>query len=49
MAAGQHPARPHSDVVISQVQYGSPGRDDRSNRSVNKEWVDVTSTTWLCT
>lgn len=44
-AAGQHPARPHHDVVISNVQYDSPGRDDRSNRSLNSEWVDVTSTT----
>ncbi|MEV5847412.1 lamin tail domain-containing protein [Streptomyces sp. NPDC051985] len=43
-ASGQHPARPHSDVVISKVQYDSPGRDDRSNRSLNKEWVDVTNT-----
>ncbi|MGW1622475.1 lamin tail domain-containing protein [Streptomyces sp. NPDC002172] len=44
-AAGQHTARPHSDVVISSVQYDSPGRDDRSNRSLNKEWVDITNTT----
>ncbi|MFF5147887.1 lamin tail domain-containing protein [Streptomyces sp. NPDC013157] len=44
-AAGQHPARPHHDVVISKVQYDSPGRDDRSTRSLNKEWVDVTNTT----
>ncbi|MER7178558.1 lamin tail domain-containing protein [Streptomyces hyaluromycini] len=43
-AAGQHPARPHGDVVISSVQYDSPGRDDRSNRSLNKEWVDITNT-----
>ncbi|WP_394365707.1 lamin tail domain-containing protein [Streptomyces sasae] len=44
-AAGQYPVRPHSDVVISKVQYDSPGRDDRSNRSLNREWVDVTNTT----
>ncbi|MFF3737188.1 lamin tail domain-containing protein [Streptomyces sp. NPDC002566] len=25
---------------ISAVQDDSPGRDDRSNRSLNKEWVD---------
>ncbi|MGW4561610.1 lamin tail domain-containing protein [Streptomyces sp. NPDC004561] len=31
-------------VVISAVQYDSPGRDNRSNRSLNKEWVDVTNT-----
>ncbi|MEU6557800.1 lamin tail domain-containing protein [Streptomyces sp. NPDC046915] len=30
-------------VVISAVQYDSPGRDHRSNRSLNKEWVDVTN------
>ncbi|WP_435835595.1 lamin tail domain-containing protein [Streptomyces avermitilis] len=33
-----------SHVVISNVQYDSPGSDDRSNRSLNKEWVDVTNT-----
>ncbi|MEU9413612.1 lamin tail domain-containing protein, partial [Streptomyces sp. NPDC048281] len=33
-AAGQHPARPHHDVVISAVQYDSPGRVDRSNGSL---------------
>ncbi|WP_413755196.1 lamin tail domain-containing protein [Streptomyces sp. MMBL 11-3] len=32
-----------SHVVISQVQYDSPGRDDRSNRSLNKEWVEITN------
>ncbi|MFQ3560192.1 lamin tail domain-containing protein [Streptomyces gramineus] len=44
-AAGQPAARPHDRaVVISDVQYDSPGRDDRSNWSLNKEWVDVTNT-----
>ncbi|MFJ8158763.1 lamin tail domain-containing protein [Streptomyces sp. NPDC094468] len=43
-AAGQ-PVRPHSDVIVSAVQYDSPGRDDRSNRSLNNEWVDITNTT----
>ncbi|MGW2965122.1 lamin tail domain-containing protein [Streptomyces sp. NPDC001220] len=44
-AAGQPAARPHDRaVVISAVQYDSPGRDDRSNWSLNKEWVDVTNT-----
>jgi Lamin Tail Domain len=33
-----------SRVVISAVQYDSPGRDDRSNRSLNREWVDITNT-----
>ncbi|MGW5658439.1 lamin tail domain-containing protein [Streptomyces humi] len=44
-AAGQPAARPHDQaVVISEVQYDSPGRDDRTNWSLNKEWVDVTNT-----
>ncbi|MFF4660622.1 lamin tail domain-containing protein [Streptomyces sp. NPDC001381] len=37
------PSRPK--VEISAVQYDSPGRDDRSNRSLNKEWVELTNTT----
>ncbi|MGW5657528.1 lamin tail domain-containing protein [Streptomyces humi] len=31
-------------MVISDVQYDSPGRDDRTNWSLNKEWVEVTNT-----
>ncbi|MEU1458444.1 lamin tail domain-containing protein [Streptomyces avermitilis] len=38
-------ARPHQRVEISSVQYDSPGPDDRSNRSLNKEWVELTNTT----
>ncbi|MPY33530.1 lamin tail domain-containing protein [Streptomyces adustus] len=34
-----------SRVEISAVQYDSPGRDDRSNRSLNQEWVELTNTT----
>ncbi|WP_238696902.1 lamin tail domain-containing protein [Streptomyces sp. E5N298] len=30
-------------VEISRVQYDSPGRDTRSNRSLNKEWVEITN------
>ncbi|MEW2289606.1 lamin tail domain-containing protein [Streptomyces sp. NPDC047841] len=30
-------------VYISDVQYDSPGRDDRSNRSLNGEWVELTN------
>ncbi|MFI1562908.1 lamin tail domain-containing protein [Streptomyces sp. NPDC020490] len=30
-------------VVISGVQYDSPGWEDRSNRSLNREWVDITN------
>ncbi|WP_432168655.1 lamin tail domain-containing protein [Streptomyces sp. bgisy031] len=33
-----------SGVVISGVQYDSPGFDDRSNYSLNREWIDVTNT-----
>ncbi|WP_435843502.1 lamin tail domain-containing protein [Streptomyces hirsutus] len=42
VSAAEH--RPHRpDVQISDVQYDSPGRDDRSNRSLNKEWVEITN------
>ncbi|MGW2803194.1 lamin tail domain-containing protein [Streptomyces sp. NPDC001269] len=45
-SAAGHPAPPHRpDVRISRVQYDSPGRDDRSNRSLNGEWVELTNTT----
>jgi len=40
-----YPGRAHAAVYISGVQYDSPGRDDRSNRSLNKEWVDITNST----
>ncbi len=37
-------ARPHRPTVeISDVQYDSPGRDDRSRRSLNREWVEITN------
>ncbi|MGQ4331115.1 lamin tail domain-containing protein [Streptomyces hayashii] len=42
-AADHRAARP--TVEISAVQADSPGRDDRSNRSLNKEWVELTNTT----
>ncbi|WP_371591622.1 lamin tail domain-containing protein [Streptomyces sp. NBC_00513] len=32
-------------VEISRVQADSPGRDDRSNRSLNGEWVEIRNTT----
>ncbi|MFF9908970.1 lamin tail domain-containing protein [Streptomyces sp. NPDC013457] len=32
-------------VKISKVQADSPGRDDRSNRSLNGEWIEITNTT----
>ncbi|MFF1278730.1 lamin tail domain-containing protein [Streptomyces marokkonensis] len=42
-AGEQHPHR--VNVQISDVQYDSPGRDDRSNRSLNREWVEITNHT----
>jgi hypothetical protein len=44
-AADHHQDRRHPAVYISGVQYDSPGRDDRSNRSLNAEWVDITNST----
>lgn len=45
---GHHvPARHHhvrSAVVLGPIQYDSPGRDDRSNWSLNGEWVTVKNT-----
>ncbi|MFI0790034.1 lamin tail domain-containing protein [Streptomyces lydicus] len=40
--ASHHQAR--SAVVLGPIQYDSPGRDDRSNRSLNAEWVTVKNT-----
>jgi hypothetical protein len=34
----------YSNVVLGDIQYDSPGRDDWSNRSLNREWVEVTNT-----
>ncbi|MFF2409419.1 lamin tail domain-containing protein [Streptomyces sp. NPDC058092] len=31
-------------VVLGEIQYNSPGRDDGSNRRLNGEWVTVTNT-----
>ncbi|MER6062373.1 lamin tail domain-containing protein [Streptomyces sp. NPDC001792] len=45
-ATDHHLAYPrHAAVYISGEQYDSPGRDDRSNWSLNKEWVDITNST----
>ncbi|MEU2930783.1 lamin tail domain-containing protein [Streptomyces sp. NPDC007251] len=45
-AADHHSGYPrHAAVYISQIRYDVPGRDDRSNRALNKEWVDVTNAT----
>lgn len=35
---------PRHSVVIGDVQYDSPGRNDRSNRALNGEWVEVRNT-----
>ncbi|GGT26457.1 hypothetical protein GCM10010222_80330 [Streptomyces tanashiensis] len=40
---GDHRRTPK--VEISAVQADSPGRDNRSNRSLNAEWVEITNTT----
>ncbi|MGX1855184.1 lamin tail domain-containing protein [Streptomyces sp. NPDC055299] len=38
------PHRSHSAVALGAIQYDSPGRDDRSNRSLNAEYVTVKNT-----
>ncbi|MEU2250494.1 lamin tail domain-containing protein [Streptomyces sp. NPDC019224] len=35
---------PRTTVVLGEIQYDSPGRDNGSNRSLNREWVTVTNT-----
>ncbi|MFG2887095.1 lamin tail domain-containing protein [Streptomyces sp. NPDC048297] len=43
-AADHHSDRAHyRTVVISDVQHDSRGRYDRSDRSMNREWVDITN------
>ncbi|MGJ5755937.1 lamin tail domain-containing protein [Streptomyces puniciscabiei] len=45
-AAGHQPGRTHqAEVYISGVQHAWQGRDARSNRSLNKQWVDITNST----
>jgi hypothetical protein len=43
-SAADHPRPNRTKVQITAVQYDSPGRDDRSNRSLNREWVEITNT-----
>lgn len=45
-AAQSHGAASHSRsaVVLGRIQYDAPGPDNRSNRTLNGEWVDVTNT-----
>ncbi|MFF2101982.1 lamin tail domain-containing protein [Streptomyces sp. NPDC058202] len=43
-AASAADHRPHRErIEISSVQYDSPGWDNRSNRSLNGEWVEITN------
>ncbi|WP_326756850.1 lamin tail domain-containing protein [Streptomyces hirsutus] len=44
-SAADHDRSARPKVEISAVQYDSPGRDDRSNRSLKREWVELTNTT----
>ncbi|MGW7821803.1 lamin tail domain-containing protein [Streptomyces puniciscabiei] len=45
-AADHHSGYPrHAEVYISGVQHGLPGWDERSNRSLNREWVEITNAT----
>ncbi|MFE9995074.1 lamin tail domain-containing protein [Streptomyces avermitilis] len=44
-ASADQDRQPHRQrVEISNVHYDAPGRDDRRNRSLNQEWVDITNT-----
>ncbi|MFF4759617.1 lamin tail domain-containing protein [Streptomyces sp. NPDC001292] len=43
-SAADHAPRPHrQNLVISNVHLGSEGRDHRSNRALNQEWVAITN------
>ncbi|MDI9832890.1 lamin tail domain-containing protein [Streptomyces sp. KAU_LT] len=43
-SAADHSRHQRGQVEISAVQYDSPGRDNYSNRSLNREWVELTNT-----
>ncbi|MEU1315053.1 lamin tail domain-containing protein [Streptomyces tibetensis] len=43
-SAADHARPERPKVKISDVQYDSPGRDGRSNRSLNREWVEISNT-----
>lgn len=43
-ASAADPLPLQRSVQISDVQYNSPGWEDRSNRSLNGEWVEITNT-----
>ncbi|MFK0202472.1 lamin tail domain-containing protein [Streptomyces lavendulae] len=44
-AAQGHDRRQYPRVEISAVRADNPESDDRSNRSLNAEWVEITNTT----
>nr|WP_258873073.1 lamin tail domain-containing protein [Streptomyces sp. M7] len=44
-SAADHSRHQRGQVEITAVQYDSPGRDNYSNRSLNREWVEITNTT----
>ncbi|MGW2617648.1 lamin tail domain-containing protein [Streptomyces sp. NPDC001500] len=44
-SAADHSRHDRPAVEISAVQYDAPGRNDRSARSLNREWVELTNTT----
>jgi hypothetical protein len=44
-AADHHHDGRRAEVVISDVQHVFPGREARSNHSLNKEWVEITNNT----
>nr|WP_203614591.1 lamin tail domain-containing protein [Streptomyces sp. SID13726] len=44
-SAADHSRPQRPQVEISAVQYDAPGHNDRSQRSLNKEWVELTNTT----
>lgn len=45
VAAQAAPARATPRVAISEIFYNSPGSDNRSNASLNGEWVQLHNTT----
>ncbi|MFE9703319.1 hypothetical protein [Streptomyces sp. NPDC005930] len=44
-AADHHNRAKRPSVEINRVRYDSPGRDTRTTRSLNAEWVDLTDNT----
>ncbi|MFC9915326.1 lamin tail domain-containing protein [Streptomyces sp. NPDC127197] len=42
-SAAGHPRPDGTKVEISAVQYDSPGYDDGSDHSLNREWVEITN------